>query len=69
MTPTPGMDPAQARMMGFTPLIFGGMFAFSASGLALYIFTSNLIGIAQQWYLYRSNPPPPKPSKGPGKKK
>jgi YidC/Oxa1 family membrane protein insertase len=69
MTPTPGMDPAQARMMGFTPLIFGGMFAFSASGLALYIFTSNLIGIGQQWYLYRTNPPPPKPSRGPGKKK
>jgi len=44
----PGMDPAQARMMGFTPLIFGGMFAFSASGLALYIFTSNLIGIGQR---------------------
>jgi YidC/Oxa1 family membrane protein insertase len=69
MTPTPGMDPAQARMMAFTPLIFGGMFAFSASGLALYIFTSNLIGIGQQWYLYRTNPPPPKPSRGPGKKK
>jgi YidC/Oxa1 family membrane protein insertase len=69
MTPTPGMDPAQAKMMGLTPLIFGGMFAFSASGLALYIFTSNLIGIGQQWYLYRTSPPPPKPVRGPGKKK
>ena len=69
MTPTPGMDPAQARMMGLTPLIFGGMFAFSASGLALYILTSNLIGIGQQWYLYRTNPPPPKPSQGPRSKK
>jgi YidC/Oxa1 family membrane protein insertase len=69
MTPTPGMDPAQARMMALTPLIFGGMFAFSASGLALYIFTSNLVGMAQQWYLYRTTPPPPKPSRGPGKKK
>jgi YidC/Oxa1 family membrane protein insertase len=69
MTPTPGMDPAQAKMMGLTPLIFGGMFAFSPSGLALYILTSNMVGIAQQWYLYRTTPPPPKPSRGPGKKK
>jgi YidC/Oxa1 family membrane protein insertase len=69
MTPTPGMDPAQAKMMAMTPLIFGGMFALSPSGLALYILTSNMVGIGQQWYLYRTTPPPPKPSRGPGKKK
>jgi YidC/Oxa1 family membrane protein insertase len=69
MTPTPGMDPAQAKMMAMTPLIFGGMFALSPSGLALYILTSNIVGIGQQWYLYRTTPPPPKPSRGPGKKK
>jgi YidC/Oxa1 family membrane protein insertase len=69
MTPTPGMDPAQAKMMGLTPLIFGGMFALSPSGLALYILTSNMVGILQQWYLFRTTPPPPKPSRGPGKKK
>jgi len=69
MTPTPGMDPAQARMMAMTPLIFGGMFMLSPSGLALYILTSNVVGIAQQWYLYRTAPPPPKVARGPGKKK
>ena len=69
MTPTPGMDPAQARMMAMTPLIFGGMFMLSPSGLALYILTSNVVGIAQQWYLYRTAPPPPKAARGPGKKK
>ena len=69
MTPTPGMDPAQARMMGVTPLIFGFMFALYPSGLSLYILTSNIVGIGQQWYLYRTAPPPPKPSRGPGKKK
>ena len=69
MTPTPGMDPAQAKMMAMTPLIFGGMFALSPSGLALYILTSNMVGILQQWYLYRTAPPPAKPSRGPGKKK
>jgi YidC/Oxa1 family membrane protein insertase len=69
MTPTPGMDPAQAKMMGLTPLIFGGMFALYPSGLSVYILTSNIVGIGQQWYLYRTAPPPPKPSRGPGKKK
>jgi YidC/Oxa1 family membrane protein insertase len=69
MTPTPGMDPSQARMMALTPLIFGGMFALYPSGLSLYILTSNIVGIGQQWYLYRTAPPPPKPSRGPGKKK
>ena len=69
MTPTPGMDPAQAKMMAVTPLIFGGMFALYPSGLSVYILTSNIVGIGQQWYLYRTTPPPPKPSKGPGKKK
>jgi YidC/Oxa1 family membrane protein insertase len=69
MTPTPGMDPAQAKMMAVTPLIFGGMFALYPSGLSVYILTSNVVGIGQQWYLYRTSPPPPKPSRGPGKKK
>jgi len=70
MTPTPGMDPAQAKMMAVTPLIFGGMFALYPSGLSVYILTSNLVGIGQQWYLYRTTPPPPKPARGgPGKKK
>jgi YidC/Oxa1 family membrane protein insertase len=69
MTPTPGMDPAQAKMMAVTPLIFGGMFALYPSGLSVYILTSNVVGIGQQWYLYRTAPPPPKPSRGPGKKK
>ena len=69
MTPTPGMDPAQAKMMAITPLIFGGMFALYPSGLSVYILTSNVVGIGQQWYLYRTSPPPPKPSRGPGKKK
>src|SRR5579864_4465835 len=31
MTPTPGMDPAQAKMMAVTPLVFGGMFALYRS--------------------------------------
>jgi YidC/Oxa1 family membrane protein insertase len=69
MTPTPGMDPAQARMMGIMPLMMGGMFALSPSGLTLYILASNVVAMVQQWYLTRTMPPPAKPSRGPGKKK
>jgi len=70
-TPTPGVDPAQAKMMALMPIMFAGMFIVfpTPSGLTLYILTSNLIAMAQQWYLTRTMPPPPKPSRGPGKKK
>ncbi len=58
MTPVTTPDPAQARMMQMMPLIFGGMFVIApvSSGLVLYIFTSMLVGMAQQWYLNKSNP-------------
>ena len=69
MTPAPGMDPAQAKMMAMMPLMMGGMFALSPSGLQLYILASNLVAMIQQWYLTRTMPPPAKPSRGPGKRK
>lgn len=47
--PSPGMDPAQQKMMLFMPLALGYMFWFSASGLVLYWLTGNLVGIVQQW--------------------
>jgi YidC/Oxa1 family membrane protein insertase len=50
MTPaSPGMDPAQQRMMLFMPLALGFMFYYQASGLVLYWLTGNLVGILQQW--------------------
>jgi YidC/Oxa1 family membrane protein insertase len=58
MTPTPGVDPSQQKMMMFMPLVFGYMFYFFQSGLVLYYLTSNLVGIAQQWILNRISPPP-----------
>jgi YidC/Oxa1 family membrane protein insertase len=58
MTPAPGVDPAQQKMMMFMPLIFGYMFYFLQSGLVLYYLTSNMVGIAQQWILNRISPPP-----------
>ena len=58
LTPTPGMDPLQKKMMTFMPLIFGVMMAFFPSGLVLYWVTNGLLGLAQQWWMtqkYSSN--------------
>ena len=58
LTPNTGMDPAQARMMLYTmPLIFTLPMMGLPSGLVLYIFTSTLMNITQQWYLRRIIPP------------
>ena len=51
LTPTPGMDPMQKKMMTFMPLIFGVMMAFFPSGLVLYWVTNGLLGLAQQYYM------------------
>lgn len=49
ITPSPGMDANQRRMMAIMmPVIFGFMLWHYASGLALYWGTSNLINIAMQ---------------------
>ncbi|HEY6388180.1 MAG TPA: membrane protein insertase YidC [Candidatus Acidoferrum sp.] len=60
MTPMTTADPQQAQMMKIMPIMFAGsfiIFPFS-SGLALYILTSSLVGIGQQWYLNRTHPAP-----------
>jgi YidC/Oxa1 family membrane protein insertase len=66
MTPSPGMDPTQAKMMLFMPLMFGYMFYFYSAGLALYWFTGGLVSIVQQLVLNRTMPAPvvaaPKPA-------
>lgn len=55
MTPSPGMDPAQRKMMAFMmPVIFGFSMLHFASGLALYWGTSNLINLLMQLGINRS---------------
>ena len=56
ITPSPGMDPAQRRMMAIMmPIIIGfSMFHF-ASGLALYWGTGNIINLAIQLSINRSS--------------
>jgi YidC/Oxa1 family membrane protein insertase len=49
ITPSPGMDPNQRRMMAiFMPIVFGFSMLHFASGLALYWGTGNLINLAIQ---------------------
>jgi YidC/Oxa1 family membrane protein insertase len=71
MTPqTAAVDPAQQRMMKLMPLMFVAFFFRYASGLNLYMFTSNLIAVGQQYHLNRSRPMPTNsPFKNKGKKK
>jgi YidC/Oxa1 family membrane protein insertase len=60
MTPMTATDPQQAQMMKLLPISMSVMFVLFpfSSGLALYILTSSLIGIMQQWYLNRTHPAP-----------
>jgi len=56
ITPSPGMDPAQRRMMAFMmPIIFGFTLWHYASGLALYWCTGNLINLAIQVSINQSH--------------
>jgi YidC/Oxa1 family membrane protein insertase len=67
MTPMTTTDPQQQMMMKFMPISFAAMFMFFpiSSGLAVYILTSSVVGIGQQWYLNRAHPsvPPAKSGK------
>ncbi len=60
MMPMTATDPQQQAMMKFMPIGMAGMFVVIPypSGLAVYILTSGLVGIAQQWYLNRTHPAP-----------
>jgi YidC/Oxa1 family membrane protein insertase len=50
MTPS-SMDPKQAKIMMFMPVVFTFMFLNFASGLVLYWLVNNLLSIIQQFYI------------------
>jgi YidC/Oxa1 family membrane protein insertase len=60
MTPMTSTDPQQQMMMKIMPVTMAGLFMISpiSSGLAVYILTSSLVGIIQQWWLNRAHPTP-----------
>ena len=49
ISPTPGMDPMQRRMMQAMPIMFGFLFAFFPSGLVLYWVTNGALSLLQQY--------------------
>ena len=70
MTPMTATDPQQQAMMKFMPLTMSAMFVVIPypSGLAVYILTSGLVGVAQQWWLNRRHPLPAAASQTQNKK-
>jgi YidC/Oxa1 family membrane protein insertase len=59
MTPmSPGMDPAQQKMMRWMPLMFLAILYNFSSGLALYMTVNNLLTILQTWLMKRKQPLP-----------
>jgi YidC/Oxa1 family membrane protein insertase len=61
MTPMPASDAQQQAMVKYMPLMMSGLFLVIPypSGLAVYILTSGVVGVFQQWYLNRKHPPMP----------
>jgi YidC/Oxa1 family membrane protein insertase len=56
LTPAPMSNPSQ-RTMGFAMSGFFALLMFTyPAGLTLYIFTNNLLSIAQQMYIRRALP-------------
>lgn len=53
MPTSANMDPTQARMMKFMPVIIGFLFFTFPSGLVLYIFVNTSLTIVQQWFIKR----------------
>ena len=58
LSPSPGMDPMQRKMMQAMPFVFGIMFAFFPAGLVLYWATNGWLGLIQQWYIMRRHGEP-----------
>ena len=52
LNPAP-MDPMQAKILSFLPIVFTLFFAFFPSGLVLYWVANNILSISQQWYITR----------------
>ncbi|KAF1013237.1 MAG: Membrane protein insertase YidC [Stenotrophomonas maltophilia] len=72
LTPAPGMDPMQQKMMQFMPIVFGFMMAFMPSGLVLYWVVNGGLGLLQQWWMTKRHGGEPLPAttvSAPAKKK
>jgi YidC/Oxa1 family membrane protein insertase len=53
LTPTPGMDPTQQKIMLFMPLMMTVFFLSMPAGLVLYWLVMNVLQILQQVWMNR----------------
>ena len=53
LTPMTGMDPVQAKIMKFMPVVFSVLFAFFPAGLVLYWTVNGILSLIQQWVITR----------------
>ncbi len=53
LMPTAGMDPMQAKIMQWLPVVFAFMFALFPAGLVLYWATNAGVSLAQQWVILK----------------
>ncbi len=58
LSPAPGMDPMQKKMMQAMPLVFGVLFAFFPAGLVLYWTVNGGLGLLQQWVITKRHGEP-----------
>jgi YidC/Oxa1 family membrane protein insertase len=63
--PSPGMDPAQAKLMRYMPLMFLVFLYNYSAGLTLYWTVQNLLSIVQTKLIRTTAEPPPGSPKGP----
>ncbi|HEU6446855.1 MAG TPA: membrane protein insertase YidC [Verrucomicrobiae bacterium] len=66
--PSPGMDPAQQRMMRFMPLILLLFLYNYSAGMALYMTVSTSASVVQSWLVKRNNTAAPAPALTPSPK-
>ena len=57
------MDPIQQKMMQYMPLFFSLIMFTLPAGLVVYILINNILSIAQQWVIHRSNDDAPRAGK------
>jgi len=69
MTPSPGGDPTQRRMMMLLPIMFTFFFLSISSGLAVYFLFSNVFGMMFQLALQKWSPETVKPAVSSAKKR
>ena len=54
LTPT-AMDPAQAKILAFMPIIFSVFMLYLPSGLTLYMLVSAVFGVSQQYFMVKDS--------------